>query len=161
MEADPAKAPHGASKPLSGVFLRLRAWAAEKCDADQFPRLDGTSPAMQERDPSWLYIKNPADSPITDGSNPEGCRRCASATAPSTRGMTALPSNPARRLPLTGSPRSGSSLQDVVIEMNDGPSGCPAIMDSCPEINRAGFFLCNAADVDLRGVKVRGVLLEN
>ncbi len=49
------------------------------------------------------------------------------------------------------------SMQDVVVEMADGPADCPAMMDGCPEMQRAGFFLRNAVNVDLRGVKVRGV----
>ena len=48
-------------------------------------------------------------------------------------------------------------MQDVVVEMADGPSGRPAMVDGCPDMQRAGFFLRNAAGVDLRGVKVRGV----
>lgn len=41
--------------------------------------------------------------------------------------------------------------------MVDGAPGRPAMMDGCPEMQRAGFYLRNAADVDLRGVAVRGV----
>ena len=48
-------------------------------------------------------------------------------------------------------------LVDVVVEMVDGAPGRPAMMDGCPEMQRAGFYLRNAADVDLRGVAVRGV----
>ncbi len=54
-------------------------------------------------------------------------------------------------------PVEGVSLQDVMVEMTDGPSGRPAMMDGCPDMQRAGFFLRNAVNVDLRGVKVRGV----
>ena len=49
------------------------------------------------------------------------------------------------------------SMQDVVVEMTDGPADTPAMMDGCPHMQRAGFFLRNAVNVDLRGVKVRGV----
>jgi len=49
------------------------------------------------------------------------------------------------------------SMQDVVVEMADGPVDTPAMMDGCPRMQRAGFFLRNAVNVDLRGVKVRGV----
>lgn len=54
-------------------------------------------------------------------------------------------------------PVEGVSMQDVVVEMTDGPSGYPAMMANCPDMQRAGFFLRNAVNVDLRGVKVRGV----
>ena len=55
-------------------------------------------------------------------------------------------------------------MQDVLVEMvEDGKPDCPAMMDGCPEMQGAGFFLRNARDVDLRGVKVlnvRGELLD-
>ncbi|MBQ8616607.1 MAG: glycoside hydrolase family 28 protein [Clostridia bacterium] len=55
-------------------------------------------------------------------------------------------------------PVEGVSMQDVVVEMAaDGPSGRPAMMDGCPDMQGAGFFLRNSVGVDLRGVKVRGV----
>jgi len=54
-------------------------------------------------------------------------------------------------------PVEGVSMRDVVVEMCDGSSGRPAMMDGCPDMQRAGFFLRNAVNVDLRGVKVRGV----
>lgn len=54
-------------------------------------------------------------------------------------------------------PVEGVSMQDVVVEMTDGPAGCPAMMSGCPEMQRAGFFLRNAVQVDLHGVKVCGV----
>lgn len=57
---------------------------------------------------------------------------------------------------LTEMPVEGVSLQDVVVEMTDGPAGRPAMMEGCPEMQRAGFFLRNAVNVDLRGVKVHG-----
>ena len=54
-------------------------------------------------------------------------------------------------------PVEGVTLRDVAVEMADGPSGRPALMDGCPDMQRAGFFLRNAVNVDLRDVKVRGV----
>lgn len=55
-------------------------------------------------------------------------------------------------------PVEGVTMQDVVVEMaEDGAPGRPAMMDGCPEMQGAGFFLRNATGVDLRGVKVRGV----
>ncbi len=54
-------------------------------------------------------------------------------------------------------PVEGVSMQDVVVEMTDGPYGRPAMMESCPEMQRNGFFLRNAVNVDIRGVKVLGV----
>ena len=59
---------------------------------------------------------------------------------------------------LSEMPVEGVSMNDVVVEMDpDGPSGLPAMMEGCPEMQGAGFFLRNARGVDLRGVKVRGV----
>ncbi len=50
------------------------------------------------------------------------------------------------------------SLRDVVVEMDpDGEPGYPAMMDGCPHMKGAGFFLRNARQVDLSGVKVIGV----
>ena len=54
-------------------------------------------------------------------------------------------------------PVEGVTLRDVAVEMADGPSGRPALMDGCPDMQRAGFFLRSAVNVDLRDVKVRGV----
>ncbi len=55
-------------------------------------------------------------------------------------------------------PVEGVSMQDVVVEMSpDGAPGYPAMMEGCPRMQGAGFFLRNAVGVDLRGVKVRGV----
>ncbi len=55
-------------------------------------------------------------------------------------------------------PVEGVTMQDVVVEMTqDGPADRPAAMEGCPEMKGAGFFLRNAKNVDLRGVKVRGV----
>jgi len=53
-------------------------------------------------------------------------------------------------------PVEGVTLRDVTVEMADGPAGRPAMMEGCPEMQRAGFFLRNAVHVDLRDVKVYG-----
>ena len=55
-------------------------------------------------------------------------------------------------------PVEGVSMQDITVEMVDGPAGRPAMMDGCPEMQRAGFFLRNAINVDLREVKVIGAM---
>ena len=56
------------------------------------------------------------------------------------------------------------TMSDVLVEMTeDGQPDRPAMMDGCPEMKGAGFFLRNARDVDLRGVKVvnlRGEMLD-
>ena len=56
------------------------------------------------------------------------------------------------------------TMSDVLVEMtSDGKPECPAMMDDCPRMQGAGFFLRNARDVDLRGVKVvnlRGEMLD-
>ena len=55
-------------------------------------------------------------------------------------------------------PVEGVTLQDVVVEMTDeGPADTPAMMNDCPMMLGEGFFLRNAVNVDLRGVKVKGV----
>ena len=54
-------------------------------------------------------------------------------------------------------PVEGVSLQDVVVEMGEGYIEDPAMMGNCPDLKKAGFFLRNAVDVDLRGVRVKGV----
>lgn len=55
-------------------------------------------------------------------------------------------------------PVEGVTLRDVLVEMaEDGAPGRPAMMDGCPEMQGAGFFLRNARDVDLSGVRVQGV----
>lgn len=55
-------------------------------------------------------------------------------------------------------PVEGVTMQDVVVEMaQDGKPGRPAMMDGCPEMRQQGFFLRNAKDVDLRGVRVKNV----
>ena len=56
-------------------------------------------------------------------------------------------------------PVEGVSMQDVVVEMAaDGKPGRPAMMSGLDDMQGAGFFLRNATGVDLRGVKVRGVI---
>lgn len=55
-------------------------------------------------------------------------------------------------------PVEGVTLRDVTVEMtSDGPAGYPAMMDGCPQMRAAGFFLRNARGVDLSGVRVKGV----
>lgn len=55
-------------------------------------------------------------------------------------------------------PVEGVTLQNVEIEMaENGPAGQPAMMEGCPEMRGAGFFLRNAVGVRLRNVEVRGV----
>ena len=55
-------------------------------------------------------------------------------------------------------PVEGVSMQDVVVEMaENGKPGRPAMMSGLDDMQGAGFFLRNAVNVDLRGVKVRGV----
>ena len=59
---------------------------------------------------------------------------------------------------LSEMPVQGVTMQDVLVEMvPNGTPGRPAMMDGCPEMQGAGFFLRNAQDVDLRGVKVLNV----
>jgi len=59
---------------------------------------------------------------------------------------------------LSEMPVEGVTMNDVVVEMDpEGPAGTPAMMEGCPSMQGAGFFLRNARGVDLRGVKVRGV----
>ena len=53
-------------------------------------------------------------------------------------------------------PVEGITMRDVIIEMADGPAGYPAMMEGCPKMQGAGFFLRNAVNVDLKGVKVHG-----
>ena len=49
-------------------------------------------------------------------------------------------------------------MRDVLVEMTEsGEPACPAMMDDCPRMQGAGFFLRNARDVDLRGVQVINV----
>ncbi len=55
-------------------------------------------------------------------------------------------------------PVEGVTMRDIVVEMTqDGPAGTPAMMDGCPRMQGAGFFLRNAVGVSLRDVKVLGV----
>ena len=52
----------------------------------------------------------------------------------------------------------GVTLRDVTVEMTkDGAAGYPAMMDGCPEMRGAGFFLRNARQVTFSDVRVLGV----
>ena len=57
-------------------------------------------------------------------------------------------------------PVEGVSLRDVVVEMGDGYVEEAGMMANSPDLRRAGFFLRNAKKVDLRDVKVTGVVGE-
>ena len=48
-------------------------------------------------------------------------------------------------------------MQDVVVEMGDGYVEEAGMMANSPDLRRAGFFMRNARNVDLRGVRVHGV----
>ena len=55
-------------------------------------------------------------------------------------------------------PVEGVTFTDVVVEMDpDGVPDYPAMMDDCPKMQGAGFYLRNARGVRLSGVKVLGV----
>ena len=54
-------------------------------------------------------------------------------------------------------PVEGVTIQDVVVEMGDGYVEEAGQMANSPDLRRAGFFLRNAVNVDLRGVTVHGV----
>ena len=55
-------------------------------------------------------------------------------------------------------PVEGVTFTDVVVEMDpDGTPDYPAMMDDCPKMQGAGFYLRNARGVRLSGVKVLGV----
>lgn len=52
-------------------------------------------------------------------------------------------------------PVEGVTLRDVTVIMDpEGKPDRPAMMDGCPEMSRRGFFLRNAKNVDIRGVRV-------
>ena len=88
---------------------------------------------------------------LVDAGTP--CLRDVSITGVRARGCTACAGF---FYGLAEMPVEGVSMQDVVVEMADGPAGRPAMMSGCPDMQRAGFFLRNAVNVDLRGVKVCG-----
>ena len=54
-------------------------------------------------------------------------------------------------------PVEGVTMQDVVVEMGDGYVEEAGMMANSPDLRRAGFFMRNARNVDLRGVRVHGV----
>ena len=59
---------------------------------------------------------------------------------------------------LAEAPVEGVTLRDVTVEMTkDGAAGYPAMMDGCPEMRGAGFFLRNARQVTFSDVRVLGV----
>ncbi|MGN0779134.1 MAG: glycoside hydrolase family 28 protein [Aristaeellaceae bacterium] len=59
---------------------------------------------------------------------------------------------------LAEAPVEGVSFRDVVVEMlPDGAADYPAMMDDCPKMQGAGFYLRNARDVRFSGVQVKGV----
>ena len=102
-------------------------------------------------DGKMKHVWDKAPYPITERTP---CLRDVSITGVRARGCTACAGF---FYGLAEMPVEGVSLQDVVVEMTDGPSGYPAMMDSCPSMQRNGFFLRNAVNVDIRGVKVLGV----
>lgn len=59
---------------------------------------------------------------------------------------------------LSEMPIEGVTMKNVLVEMDsEGADGTPAMMNDCPVMNRRGFFLRNAANVDLSGVRVTGL----
>lgn len=56
---------------------------------------------------------------------------------------------------LPESPVQGVTMKNVLVEMDEqGEDGTPAMMNDCPVMNRRGFFLRNAENVDINGVIV-------
>ncbi len=102
-------------------------------------------------DGKMKHVWDKAPYPVTEGTP---CLRDVAISGVRARGCTACAGF---FYGLAEMPVQGVTMQDVVVEMTDGPSGRPAMMEGCPDMQRAGFFLRNAVDVDLRGVKVRGV----
>ena len=103
------------------------------------------------KDGKMKRVWDKAPYPVTDETP---CLRDVSISGVRARGCTACAGF---FYGLAEMPVEGVTMQDVIVEMVDGPAGRPAMMDGCPEMRRAGFFLRNASNVDLRGVKVRGV----
>ena len=55
-------------------------------------------------------------------------------------------------------PVQGVTMRDVLVEMDENAApGLPAMMTDCPEMKGRGFYLRNAVDVDLSGVRVKNV----
>ena len=102
-------------------------------------------------DGKMKHVWDKAAYPVTDGTP---CLRDVSISGVRARKCTACAGF---FYGLAEMPVAGVSMQDVVVEMTDGPSGRPAMMEGCPDMQRAGFFLRNATDVDLRGVRVLGI----
>lgn len=60
---------------------------------------------------------------------------------------------------LPESPVEGVVLRDVIVEMAaDGPADTPAMMEDCPVMQSAGFYLRNVKNVNLHDVQVRGIV---
>ena len=55
-------------------------------------------------------------------------------------------------------PVQGITMKDVVVEMGDGYVEEAGMMANSPDLRRAGIYMRNAVDVDLRGVEVHGVV---
>ena len=96
------------------------------------------------------HVWDKAPYPVTEATP---CLRDVSITGVRARGCTACAGF---FYGLAEMPVEGITLRDVIVEMTDGPAGRPAMMEGCPEMRRAGFFLRNAVNVDLTGVKVHG-----
>ena len=54
-------------------------------------------------------------------------------------------------------PVQGITMKDIIVEMGDGYVEEAGMMANSPDLRRAGIFMRNAVDVDLRGVEVHGV----
>ena len=98
-------------------------------------------------DGKMKHVWNKAPYPVTEATP---CLRDVSITGVRARDCTACAGF---FYGLAEMPVEGVTMRDVIVEMADGPAG---MMEGCPEMRRAGFFLRNAAHVDLKGVKVHG-----
>lgn len=101
-------------------------------------------------DGKMKHVWDKAPYPVTEATP---CLRDVSITGVRARGCTACAGF---FYGLAEMPVEGVTMRDVIVEMADGPAGRPAMMEGCPEMRRAGFFLRNAVNVDLTGVKVQG-----
>ena len=103
---------------------------------------DGKSPRVREKAAQPVDAATPVlrDVSIT-GVRARGCSACAGFFY----GLAEMPVE-------------GVTFTDVVVEMDpDGTPDYPAMMDDCPKMQGAGFYLRNARGVRLSGVKVLGV----
>lgn len=82
------------------------------------------------------------------------CLRDVSISGVRARGVTACA---AFFYGLPEMPVDGISMQDIVVEMGDGYIEEAGMMAEPPMLKKAGFYMRNAINVDIRGVKVRGV----